>query len=212
MTTQAGNQRKVREGRVVSEHMNKTVIVAVAHDETNIYHVGDVVRIEETRPLSKTKRWRVVELLVRREVPDVSPDVAAAIVPEATVAPERRRRGPTRASQRAAARRAEEAGTPDSKEATVNPKAKKAGATSESDAEEVSAAGEEAPSAEVETPEVLAEPQEENASTLEVEQETPEEPEENASTPEVEQEAPEEPEEESVPEPETDANEEERKS
>lgn len=77
--------RKVRVGKVVSGKMDKTVIVAVerlvkhrlykkyikrtskmvAHDETNDAHEGDTVRIVETRPLSKTKRWRVQEVLNR---------------------------------------------------------------------------------------------------------------------------------------------------
>ena len=79
------NRRKVRTGVVVSDAMDKTVTVNVerqfphplygkavkrtkryhAHDENNEYQVGVVVRITDTRPLSKTKRWRVVELLVR---------------------------------------------------------------------------------------------------------------------------------------------------
>ena len=79
------NRRKARTGVVVSDAMDKTVTVTVerqfphplygkgvkrskryhAHDENNEYQVGDVVRITETRPLSKTKRWRVVELLER---------------------------------------------------------------------------------------------------------------------------------------------------
>ncbi|NOZ55585.1 MAG: 30S ribosomal protein S17 [Calditrichaeota bacterium] len=78
-------RRKVRIGRVVSDKMDKSRIVAVerlvqhplykkyirrttkfmAHDEKNESHVGDVVRIMETRPLSKRKRWRVVEILER---------------------------------------------------------------------------------------------------------------------------------------------------
>jgi small subunit ribosomal protein S17 len=77
--------RKVRTGIVVSDKSDKTVTVVVerkfahplygklvkrrkrfhAHDETNQYREGDVVRIMETRPLSKTKRWRVIELLER---------------------------------------------------------------------------------------------------------------------------------------------------
>jgi len=77
--------RKVRTGVVVSDKSDKTVTVVVerkfahplygklvkrrtrfhAHDETNQYREGDVVRIMETRPLSKTKRWRVIELLRR---------------------------------------------------------------------------------------------------------------------------------------------------
>ena len=79
------NRRKARVGVVVSNAMDKTVTVRVerrfshplygkgvkrskryhAHDENNEYRVGDVVRITETRPLSKTKRWRVVELIER---------------------------------------------------------------------------------------------------------------------------------------------------
>jgi small subunit ribosomal protein S17 len=77
--------RKVREGTAVSTSMDKTVVVAViervrhpryaktvqrtkrlyAHDDTNDVNVGDRVRIMETRPLSKLKRWRVVEVLER---------------------------------------------------------------------------------------------------------------------------------------------------
>ena len=75
--------RKSRTGRVVSDKMDKTVVVEVrdatkhstyskivrrnkhlkAHDERNEAAVGDTVRIMETRPLSKTKRWRVVEIV-----------------------------------------------------------------------------------------------------------------------------------------------------
>ncbi len=78
-------QRKTRTGTVLSDKMAKTVVVAlvrrvthglygkqstrtkkvVAHDEKREAHVGDTVRIEETRPLSKTKRWRVVAVLER---------------------------------------------------------------------------------------------------------------------------------------------------
>ena len=79
------NRRKVREGLVVSDKMDKTVVVAVedrvkhalygkvlrrtsklkAHDENNSCGIGDRVQIMETRPLSATKRWRVVEILER---------------------------------------------------------------------------------------------------------------------------------------------------
>ena len=79
------NQRKVREGLVTSNGMDKTAVVAVTdrvrhpryaktvqrttklyvHDETNDLNVGDKVRVQETRPLSKQKRWRVVEVLER---------------------------------------------------------------------------------------------------------------------------------------------------
>jgi small subunit ribosomal protein S17 len=77
--------RKVREGRVVSDKMQKTVVVAIerrvphpvygkmvtrtkkvkAHDEENSAKTGDLVRIAETRPLSKDKRWRLVEIVER---------------------------------------------------------------------------------------------------------------------------------------------------
>lgn len=77
--------RKVREGVVVSNKMEKTAVIAVvervrhpkygkfmlrtkklyAHDEANDVNVGDKVRVMETRPLSKNKRWRVVEVLER---------------------------------------------------------------------------------------------------------------------------------------------------
>ncbi|MBF1759720.1 30S ribosomal protein S17 [Veillonella sp.] len=79
------NVRKVRVGKVVSDKMNKTVVVAVerkvphalynkpmvstkrfkAHDENNECQIGDTVKIVETRPLSKDKCWRVVEILER---------------------------------------------------------------------------------------------------------------------------------------------------
>ena len=81
------NLRKTRVGIVVSDKMDKTVVVLVkdkvkhplykktvnkskkfkAHDENNQYEVGDTVKIEETRPLSKDKRWRVVELVKKGE-------------------------------------------------------------------------------------------------------------------------------------------------
>jgi len=77
------NNRKERIGTVVSDKMDKTITVRVerimhhsvynrsvkratkfkAHDETNTAKLGDVVRIQETRPLSKTKRWRLVEVV-----------------------------------------------------------------------------------------------------------------------------------------------------
>jgi small subunit ribosomal protein S17 len=82
-TTTQRTFRKVRVGRVVSDKMDKTVVVQVndrrshplykkvvqqrvrfkAHDETNECKVGDLVKIMETRPLSKDKRWRIVEVV-----------------------------------------------------------------------------------------------------------------------------------------------------
>ena len=81
----ASNARKVREGVVVSNKMNKTIVISIvervrhpkyakfvsrtkklyAHDETNDAQVGDRVRVMETRPLSKQKRWRLIEVLER---------------------------------------------------------------------------------------------------------------------------------------------------
>lgn len=83
--TEERNERKTRIGKVVSDKMEKTVVVAVerlvqhpmygkpvkntvkfkAHDENNESHIGDTVKIMETRPLSKDKRWRVTEILER---------------------------------------------------------------------------------------------------------------------------------------------------
>ena len=84
-TTTERGRRKVRTGVVVSDKMDKTVLIRIdrqvrhalygktvkrssklaAHDEANDAHVGDTVRVMETRPLSKSKRWRVVEIVER---------------------------------------------------------------------------------------------------------------------------------------------------
>jgi small subunit ribosomal protein S17 len=84
-STDERNARKTREGTVVSNKMEKTAVVAVvervrhpkygkfmlrtkklyAHDEANDVNIGDKVRVMETRPLSKNKRWRVIEVLER---------------------------------------------------------------------------------------------------------------------------------------------------
>ena len=85
VTASARGKRKAKVGRVVSDKMDKTIVVSVerlarhriykrvirlttkfkAHDEHNEAHVGDTVRIEESRPLSATKRWRLVEIVAR---------------------------------------------------------------------------------------------------------------------------------------------------
>src|SRR3954454_19360636 len=84
-TNPVQTKRKTKVGRVVSDRMDKTVVVSVerlarhplykrvirlttkfkAHDEANDAHVGDTVRIEESRPLSATKRWRLLEVVAR---------------------------------------------------------------------------------------------------------------------------------------------------
>ena len=83
--TDVQGNRKTKVGRVVSDKMDKTIVVSVerltrhplykrvvrasskfaAHDELNAARVGDTVRIEESRPLSRTKRWRLVEVISR---------------------------------------------------------------------------------------------------------------------------------------------------
>ena|SRR5262249_44561807 len=95
-TQQSAGRRKEVVGDVVSNKMHKTIVVRVtrkkshplygrvistgkkfyAHDEKNEAHVGDVVRLEETRPLSKLKRWRLKEIIRK-----------TAIVPEAPALP-----------------------------------------------------------------------------------------------------------------------------
>ncbi|MBI4295631.1 MAG: 30S ribosomal protein S17 [Chloroflexi bacterium] len=90
-------KRKVRIGRVISNKMKKTVVVAVdtpthhplyhkvirrtvkymAHDEKNECGLGDTVRIIETRPLSKEKRWRVAEIITKGAVVEVKPEEIA---------------------------------------------------------------------------------------------------------------------------------------
>jgi len=97
---------KVRLGTVVSDKMQKTVVVAVettkrhrlykktlrrttrykVHDEHNECRLGDQVRIVETRPLSKEKRWRVLEILVRGNVADVQPSAIGREILEPTAA------------------------------------------------------------------------------------------------------------------------------
>jgi small subunit ribosomal protein S17 len=93
------SNRKQKVGRVVSNKMDKTVVVAVdylkphplyrktmrqthkfyAHDEDNSCQIGDMVRIEESRPLSKLKRWRVVEIVTHKDQA-ISVDEAESIL------------------------------------------------------------------------------------------------------------------------------------
>ena len=97
-------KRKSRVGRVVSNKMDKTAVVAVetrrhhpiykktvrritrykAHDERNECQMGDTVRLEETRPLSKEKRWRVAEIVIKVEQLEVRP-AELEVEPEETV-------------------------------------------------------------------------------------------------------------------------------
>ena len=87
-------KHKTKVGRVVGNKMNKTVVVAVetskrhplykkiikrtvkykAHDEKNECGIGDMVRMVETRPLSKEKRWRVAEIITKGKVVEIKPE------------------------------------------------------------------------------------------------------------------------------------------
>lgn len=101
-------KRKTRVGRVVSNKMNKTAVVVVetarhhplysksikkftrykAHDEKNECGIGDIVRLVETRPLSKDKRWRVAEIISKAEVLEVRPEELEVKPEELEVKPE----------------------------------------------------------------------------------------------------------------------------
>jgi small subunit ribosomal protein S17 len=105
--------RKIREGTVVSDKMEKTIVVSVAsairhrlykkiirrqrhymaHDENGEAHVGDRVRIVEAAPISKTKRWRLAEVLTQVDLPDLAPEdidleIIGEVKPEAEEAAE----------------------------------------------------------------------------------------------------------------------------
>jgi small subunit ribosomal protein S17 len=97
------SQEKAQIGTVVSTKMDKTVVVRIdrqkrhrlyrktlrtthrykAHDENNECSLGDIVRISETRPLSREKRWRVVEIITKGDVAEVAPrEIGARIIEE----------------------------------------------------------------------------------------------------------------------------------
>lgn len=102
-----GTQRVIQ-GTVVSDKMQKTVVVSVerkkkhrlyhkvvtvterykAHDDHDSCKLGDIVRIEECRPMSRDKRWRVIEILTRGDVADVAPEtIGRDLEKETQVAP-----------------------------------------------------------------------------------------------------------------------------
>lgn len=102
-----GTQRVIQ-GTVVSDKMQKTVVVSVerkkkhrlyhkvvtvterykAHDDNDSCKLGDIVRIEECRPMSRDKRWRVIEILTRGDVADVAPEtIGRDLEKETQVAP-----------------------------------------------------------------------------------------------------------------------------
>ena len=99
-------RRKARVGRVISDKMDKSVVVLVewrrthplyrksmrrrsrlvAHDADNSSRTGDLIRIIESRPISKTKRWRVAEIISRQEIAEIQPDEIAIDESVATAA------------------------------------------------------------------------------------------------------------------------------
>lgn len=99
--------RKIREGTVVSDKMEKTVVVAVhssirhrlykktirrvkkymAHDENETAKTGDLVRIVESAPISKRKRWKVAEVLTRNELPEIPPEAIDSTLVQDLAAP-----------------------------------------------------------------------------------------------------------------------------
>jgi small subunit ribosomal protein S17 len=99
-------QEKLQTGRVVGNKMDKTVVVRIdrhkrhrlygktmsvtrrykAHDEKNECNLGDIVKIAETRPMSREKRWRVVEIVTKGDVAEVAPREIGAHIIEDTLA------------------------------------------------------------------------------------------------------------------------------
>jgi small subunit ribosomal protein S17 len=165
------DRRKVRVGTVVSDKMDKTVSVEVqrrrahplygkvirhrtqfkAHDEENNCRVGDLVRIMEVRPLSRTKRWRVVEIMARQEIAETQPQ---DIVVDESVAVA------TAARDSAEAVTAEAAVTVAASEETAEAAEEEDAPVAEAVAQETAAEDEDAPQAEA-TAEGTAEAEEE---------------------------------------------------
>jgi small subunit ribosomal protein S17 len=215
-------RRKTRVGVVVSDKMENTVVVAVqtskrhrlykkmmrrdrrfkAHDEENACQVGDKVRIVETRPLSRDKRWRVVEVLVAAAIPEAEKVVIEEETPEEIRALDEAAAAATAARVEAAA--AEAAAKAAAKAAEAEATAEATAATAEEIPEPT-----EVPSAEEAeaAPEPEAAPEEEEAQAAEGDAEPPsaEEPETvpdeaESATAEAEGEPPEAEEQESPPE------------
>ena len=118
----SGERRKVRVGTVIQDRMDKTVVVAVewrrphklyrkpvrrrsrfyAHDEANQCRIGDEVRIIETRPLSRLKRWRVVEVISSTDIAEIAPQEIDREIIEGADAPQTASEEPVEAAAPAA--------------------------------------------------------------------------------------------------------------
>jgi small subunit ribosomal protein S17 len=129
-----GSQEKLQLGTVVSNKMDKTVVVRIdrhkrhrlygktirvtrrykAHDEKNECRLGDIVKISETRPLSRDKHWRVVEVVVKGDVAEVAPtEIGASLTGEIRAAQaEAAAKAAAKAAAARAAAAAEEASAP----------------------------------------------------------------------------------------------------
>jgi small subunit ribosomal protein S17 len=147
-TTPVQTTRKTKTGRVVSDKMDKTIVVSVerlarhplykrvirlttkfkAHDETNDAHVGDTVLIEESRPLSATKRWRLVRVVQRAGEHGSPADIVAEEAETSEAIHAAAHPGRTRTES-----------TDDAADATDADEAAEAGAESEAGAEEATA-------------------------------------------------------------------------
>jgi small subunit ribosomal protein S17 len=170
-----GSLEKLQTGTVVSTKMDKTVVVRVdrskrhrlyrktihtserykAHDETNACNLGDVVRIAETRPLSRDKRWRVVDIVQKGDVAEVAPtEVGTSQLSEL------QRTQAAEAARRAELERAEAAARAATKEAEDE------AAAAAAPAEEAAPAGDDTPVAESDTETVAAEPAAETAESV----------------------------------------------
>ncbi len=200
------SRRKVRTGRVVSDKMDKTVVVLIewrrphalykkpirrssrfrVHDPNNEGLVGDLVRVIESRPISKTKRWRLVEVLEREEIADIQPEDIGVDPSVAVTGPsdegepaEIDTEGP------AAVLTAEEAEAPAAKvEEPEAAEEEEEAPFAEAEVPEVAEEEEEVPVAEAEVPEVAEEEEEAPAA------EEPEAVEEEAEAPTAEVEEP----------------------
>jgi small subunit ribosomal protein S17 len=186
-------RQKTRIGTVVSNKMQKTVLVAVetmkrhrlykktlrrtkrfkAHDEGNSCEIGDLVRIVETRPLSRDKRWRVAEVLARHEVAEVAPrEIGEEIIAEVVV----KARPEETAEQAVPVPEAPEEGV-EAPAPAVPEAAEEAEAEAEAPVEEAPAAeeAEEATQPEAEVP-VEEQAEDRSAEAVTEEEEQPEEP------------------------------------
>lgn len=179
----SGERRKVRVGTVIQDRMDKTVVVAVewrrphklyrkpvrrrsrfyAHDEANQCRIGDEVRIIETRPLSKLKRWRVVEVLSSTDIAEVAPQEIDREIIEGADAPQTASEEPVEVAAPAAVVEQADAAP----EEAASPDASAAEADAENDED---ASAPDAPAVEAQAEEAAAEADGEAADEGEVEE------------------------------------------